>query len=341
MAKARHTINLALQGGGSHGAFAWGVLDRLLEDDGVDIDGISGTSAGAMNAAVLASGLVLGGRAGARAALRSFWETVSRIAIASPLQPTPLDAWLGRWNIDSSPAYVFMDVMSRLVSPYQANPFGLNPLADVLDETIDFACLTRPEAIRLFICATNVRSGNIKIFENAELSSQALLASACLPYLFQAVEVDGEHYWDGGYMGNPALFPLIERCGAQDIVIVQINPIRDSDVPKDARHIMDRANEIGFNATLIRELRSIELINKLSRGGSLSAGARHLKHMKIHMIEDEALMAELGFSSKLNAAWDFLFFLFDHGRRVADAWLVDHRDDLGVRSTWQAKREQA
>ena len=202
------------------------MLDRLLDDDGLAIDGICGTSAGAMNATVLAHGLLKGGRRGAQAALRRFWRRISEAGVFSPLRPTGVDAAMGSpWDMDWSPAYLTLDFLSRLASPYQVNPLNLNPLEEILADEVDFAALRGAGAVKLFVCATNVRRGNIKVFTNAELSAKALLASACLPSLFRAVEIDGESYWDGGYMGNPALFPLIRNCTCEDIVIVQINPI--------------------------------------------------------------------------------------------------------------------
>lgn len=333
----RKTVNLALQGGGAHGAFTWGVLDRLLEDDGLAFDGICGTSAGAMNGAVLAHGLLNGGRKGAQAALRRFWERVSETGAMSPLRPTPMDAIMGSpWDMDWSPAYQALDLLSRLASPYQVNPLELNPLEQILSEEIDFGVLQGVDAVKLFVCATNVRRGNIKVFTNPELSPKALLASACLPSLFRAVEIDGEPYWDGGFMGNPALFPLIRGCACEDVVIVQINPIRHDELPVESRHILDRVNEISFNATLIRELQAMDLVSGLAKAG-VQSSERRLKHIKVHMIADELLMGSLGFSSKLNTSWEFLMHLLDQGRRCADAWLTTHGGAIGKHSTFDVR----
>ena len=208
-------IDLGLQGGGSHGAFSWGVLDRLLEEPWLRIDAISGTSAGAMNAAVLADGWAEGGASGARAALDAYWERVARAAVFSPLQRTPLDRLLGRWSLDSSPAFIGFDLMARLFSPYDLNPRGFNPLETILHESIDFVRLAR-SPIKLFITATNVRTGRGHIFRNAEITPDVLMASACLPTMFQAVEIDGEAYWDGGFAGNPTITPLVRESDAQD-----------------------------------------------------------------------------------------------------------------------------
>ncbi|MBM3573334.1 MAG: patatin-like phospholipase family protein, partial [Alphaproteobacteria bacterium] len=218
-------INLALQGGGAHGAFTWGVLDRLLEDDRIAIEGISATSAGAMNAVVLAHGMMDGGRPGARAALDLFWRKISEAAQMSPLQPTWLDRLIGSKNLEYSPAYLAFDLMSRMLSPYQFNPLNVNPLSDVLDSVVDFERLHQCDQVQLYISATNVQTGKVRVFDNKEMSLQAVLASACLPFMFQTVEIDGEYFWDGGYMGNPAIFPLIYHCQSRDVVIVQINPM--------------------------------------------------------------------------------------------------------------------
>src|SRR5262245_47747923 len=235
-------VDLALQGGGSHGAFTWGVLDRLLEESWLQIAGISGTSAGAMNAAVLADGFAAGGSTGARKALEEYWRSVSRAAVFSPLQRSPLDRLMGRWSLDSSPAYLFTDLMSRMLSPYDLNPLGVNPLRNVLAESIDFARLAQAP-IKLFVTATRVRTGRGRIFRNAEITADVLLASACLPTMFRAIEIDGEPYWDGGYAGNPTITPLVRETDAHDTIIVQINPTERLDEPRTAADILNRLNE--------------------------------------------------------------------------------------------------
>jgi NTE family protein len=240
-------VDLALQGGGSHGAFTWGVLDRLLEEPWLGIDGISGTSAGAMNAAVLVDGHATGGAEGARTALNKFWRRVSEAARFSPLRRGPLDVILGRWTLDSSPIYVAMDLMSRLVSPYDLNPMGNNPLRAILAETIDFERLARAP-MKLFITATNVRTGRGRVFKNNAVTPDVLLASACLPTMFQAIEIDGEPYWDGGYSGNPTITPLIRECKSQDTILVQINPVERERSPRSASEILNRLNEVSFNS---------------------------------------------------------------------------------------------
>ena len=249
------TVSLALQGGGAHGAFTWGVLDRLLEDPRVNIDGVSATSAGAMNGAVLVYGMMRGGREGARALLREFWERIAESGRFSIFQPTPFDKLFGNHNLDNSPAYQVFDIWTRIFSPYQFNPQGVNPLRKILEDLIDFERLKHgSSAIKLFVNTTNVRTGKIRVFKQKEMSVEALLASSCLPHLFHAVEIEGEHYWDGGFMGNPAMFPLIYNCRASDIVIVEINPIVVEELPESARAIIDRMNSISFNATMMMSL---------------------------------------------------------------------------------------
>lgn len=322
-------VDLALQGGGSHGAFTWGVLDRLLEESRLRIEAISGTSAGAMNAAVLADGWAKGGAKAARAALDDYWRRVSRAAAFSPLQRSPLDRLLGRWTLDTSPAYIAFDMMSRMLSPYDLNPFGLNPLRAILAESIDFGRLTQAP-IKLFVTATSVRTGRGRIFRNAEITPDVLLASACLPTMFQAIEIDGELYWDGGYAGNPTITPLIRESDAQDTILVQINPRERTDPPRTAADILNRLNEISFNSPLMKELRMIALLRQVADPGS-GEGARWAG-MRTHRIKNERL-AEYGASSKLNAEWQFISTLKDEGRRSADEFLTAHGDDLGRQST--------
>ena len=322
-------VDFALQGGGAHGAFTWGVLDRLLEEPSLRIDGISGTSAGAMNAAVLAAGYAEGGAPQARRALERYWSYVSRTARFSPFRRTPLDVMLGRWTLDNSPLFVAMDVMSRLFSPYDFNVGGINPLRGILEELIDFGRI-KQGPIKLFISATNVRTGRVRVFRNAEISPDVLLASACLPTLFHAVEVDGENYWDGGYSGNPTITPLVRECQSQDTILVPINPIERPGTPETARDILNRLNEVSFNAVLLKELRMIALLRRVADPGS-SEGAQWAQ-MRIHLVRND-IMGELGYSSKLNAEWDFISMLHQEGRRAAEKFLTAHSNDIGTRST--------
>jgi len=322
-------IDLALQGGGSHGAFTWGVLDRLLEEPWFQIAGISGTSAGAMNAAVLADGWGAGGAAGAREALEKYWRRVSRAAAFSPMQRSPLDRLMGRWSLDSSPAYVFTDLMSRLLSPYDLNPLGFNPLREILVESIDFERLARAP-IKLFVTATRVRTGRGRIFRNAEINTDVLLASACLPTMFRAVEIDGEPYWDGGYAGNPTITPLVRETDARDTILVQINPTERLEEPRTAAEILNRLNEISFNSPLAKELRMIALLRQVVDPGN-GEGARWAQ-MKTHRIKSD-MLASFGASSKLNAEWAFVSTLREEGRRAAGEFIDHHGADLGERST--------
>ena len=322
-------VDLALQGGGSHGAFTWGVLDRLLEEPWLEIDGISGTSAGAMNAAVLVDGFAKEGAAEARAALETFWRRVSEAARFSPLRRGPLDMLLGRWTLDSSPIYVGMDLLSRLVSPYDLNPLGWNPLRDILAGFIDFMRLEQAP-IKLFISATNVRTGRVHVFKNNAITPDVLLASACLPTMFQAVEIDGEPYWDGGYSGNPTLTPLIRECKSHDTILVQINPVERQGTPRSASDILNRLNEVSFNAVLLKELRMIALLRQVANPGD-SEGALWAG-MRIHRVASDMLTA-LGASSKLNAEWEFFSLLREEGRKAAEVFLQTHASDLGSRST--------
>jgi NTE family protein len=327
-------VDLALQGGGAHGAFTWGALDRLLEEQWLKIDGISGTSAGAMNGAILADGFAEGGTDGARAALESFWRKVADAARFSPLRRTPLDLMLGRWTLDHSPVFIAMDLMARMFSPYDLNPGGTNPLRDILADCVHFDRLTQGP-IKLFVTATSLKTGQGRVFRNHEITPEVLLASACLPTMFQAIEIDGEAYWDGGYSGNPTITPLVRECRSRDTILVQINPVERTGAPRAARDILNRLNEVSFNAVLLKELRMIALLRQVADPGSgegaLWAG------MRIHRVASE-MMTDLGYSSKLNAEWDFLTMLRDEGRRAADAFLAEHRDNLGKRSTLDIDR---
>jgi NTE family protein len=322
-------VDLALQGGGAHGAYTWGVLDRMLEEDWLVIDAISGTSAGAMNAAVLASGYAKGGCAGARQALGDFWGQVADAARFSPFKRSPLDVLLGRWTLDNSPLFVAMDMMSRVVSPYSLNLGGANPLEAILAQAIDFEALA-DGPIKLFVTATNVRTGRGRVFRNREITPKALLASACLPTLFQAIEIDGDPYWDGGYSGNPTMTPLIRESEALDTILVQINPVERPGVPNTARDILNRLNEISFNAVLLKELRMMAMLRQKANPAT-GEGARWAA-MRVHRIASQT-MAELGYSSKLNAEWDFLTMLHAEGRRCAEAFHHVYKDHLGKRST--------
>jgi NTE family protein len=329
------TINLALQGGGSHGAFTWGVLDRLLEENRLWVEGISGTSAGALNAAILAQGFVRrGGRQGARDELDYFWRKISELARFSPVQRSAFDHVLGNWNIDGSPGAAWLDLIERVFSPYQLNPLNLNPLRDLLTDQLDIAAIQACDPLKLFVCATNVETGHARVFMRHEVTLDALLASACLPFTFQAVEIDGVPYWDGGYMGNPVIFPLIYYCDSTDVAIVQINPLVRKGTPRSPIEIVNRVSEISFNSSLIAEMRAIAFVQRLVEGNHLKGkAAARLKRMHIHMIGNEEKMLALGVTSKMNAHIDFLLYLKALGRTTADAWLKANWADIGKRSS--------
>jgi len=330
-------MNLALQGGGSHGAYAWGVLDRLFEEESIEFDGIVGTSAGAMNATVAAYGLAKGGNAGGREALHNFWRKISDAAKKGPLQPSMLDKMIGRGNMDYSPGWLFMDALSRMLSPYQLNPMNVNPLRDTLLEAVDFDFLHKENKVKLFICASNVMTGRHKVFTEKEVSVDAVLASACLPFMFQAVEIDGQHYWDGGYMGNPPLYPLFYHTNTPDVMIVQINPINIPELPTTAQNILDRINTLSFNSSLMREMRAIHFVTKLIDNGFDDDG--RLKRVNIHTIDAEDYLGKLSVSSKLNADWDFLQQLFKVGRAKAEDFLDQHYDKIGVTSSTDIEKK--
>lgn len=324
-------INLALQGGGSHGALTWGVLDRLLEDDRLAIAEISGTSAGAMNAVVLVDGFQRGGRDGARTALHDFWKAVSDASRFSPIQRSPWDRATGNYSLDLSPGYLFVEGLSRLFSPYDLNPMGVDPLRVILEGQVNFDNVNRCSDIAVHVTATHVRTGRARIFSRGAVTADAVMASACLPQISRAVEIDGEDYWDGGYSGNPALMPLVMSDASPDIVIVQINPVVRHETPRSAREIINRVNEISFNTSLIKELRAIYLMQQMISGKGLDVGPAGQTYL--HLIHADAEVQELSASSKSNAEWGYLSLLFEKGRGWAEAWLDAHYEALGTRST--------
>ncbi|CAM3852002.1 patatin-like phospholipase family protein [Vreelandella rituensis] len=325
-------IDLALQGGGSHGALTWGVLDRLLEDERLEIDGVSGTSAGAMNAVVMASGLHTGGREGAREALYTFWKAVSDAARFSPIQRSFWDRLMGNDSLDYSPSYLFFENLTQLVPPTKLNPLKVNPLRDLVLEQVDFDLVNACRKMKVFVTATNVRTGRAKIFRQPELSVDTVMASACLPFMFPAVEIGGEAYWDGGYSGNPALYPLVDDQGCRDLVVVQVNPLVRQKLPESSREILDRINEITFNSSLIKELRSIQLLHQLIDAEGLELES--YRSMRLHLIHAEQEVEKLSASSKMNAEWGFVSRLHAQGRAWAERWLNTHFDALGNHSTF-------
>lgn len=332
MTKKKKSLKLALQGGGAHGAFTWGVLDRLLDDDRIEIEALVGTSAGAMNAAVAAYGLGQGGPAKAKELLELFWRKSSEAGKKGPLQPSPIDKLFSIGNMDFSPMYHFFNSLSQVMSPYQLNPSNMNPLRDIIAEVVDFEALRASKAAaKLFICATNVKNGRIRVFNRDEVTPDAVMASACLPFLFQAVEIDGNHYWDGGYCGNPPIFPLIYEKGTSDILIVQINPVNIPEVPTTAAAILDRINTLSWNSSLMREMRAIQFVTNLLDTNELNR--EKYPRVFIHSVDAEETLSKFSVSSKLNPDWDFLCYLRDLGREKAESFLASHYDDLGKTST--------
>ncbi|MCX8080232.1 MAG: patatin-like phospholipase family protein [Bacteroidia bacterium] len=321
-------IDLALQGGGSHGAFTWGVIDRLLDDDRIQIDGICGTSAGAMNGVVTSYGLMKGGTKLAKHLLVKLWFKISEAGKFSPLQPTLLDKMVSKGNMDFSPGYKLFSLTTETLSPAQFNPFGFNPLEKILNSLIDFDELHKLQPPRLFVCATNVLTCEPKVFGPDEITLKSILASACLPYMYHAVEINGEYFWDGGFMGNPPLWPLIEHTeNTDDILLIQINPIRIHKVPQTVEEIKDRINEISFNSSLIHELKYIKLKQEVLKKNNIKNHAFH--EIRIHNIKSENYLNDLNLSSKLNTSWDFLMHLKEQGYKACQDWLDKNFDRLG------------
>jgi NTE family protein len=329
--KAEKTVALALQGGGAHGAFTWGVLDQLLEDGRLAIEAVTGASAGAMNAVVLLEGWSRDGPEGAREQLRKFWKRVSLDGVLSPIQRTLFDQFLGFWSAGGTPAHLWLNAWSQAASPYELNPLDINPLRQALGEIIDFERVRACTQARVFVGATNVWTGKIRIFNGPELTAEHVLASACLPKIFQAVEIEGEPYWDGGYSGNPALFPLFYETRTDDIVLVQINPIERRETPRTVHEIENRLTEITFNGTLLRELRAVEFVTRLIDQGKLSR--KEYKRVNMHRIHGGRRLDEYTASSRLNADWAFFKELKDLGRAAARRWLRENYEAIGERST--------
>ncbi|NBU59956.1 MAG: patatin-like phospholipase family protein [Betaproteobacteria bacterium] len=336
----RKKVSLALQGGGAHGAFAWGVMDKILEDGRLEIEGLSGTSAGSMNAAVAAYGLIKGPE-GAREALHEFWHSISKAGERfSPLQQTPFEKFFHGWKIEHSMANQMFKFMSHTLSPYQINPQNFNPLKDVLESVVDFEELEQHSKTKLFITATNVRTGKARVFDAPEVTAQVCLASACLPYLFQAVEIEGEHYWDGGFMGNPVLYPLFYHTESRDVIIVHINPIERPGPPTAIEDIYNRVNEISFNTSLIKELRAVAFVQKMMDEGWIKDEYRDkMKYVLMHSIRADNAMSDLSVTTKFAWQWEFLTMLRDRGRAYAQQWIADNYDHVGVRSSVDIHKE--
>jgi NTE family protein len=325
--KAQKTVALALQGGGAHGAFTWGVLDALLEDGRLAIEAVTGASAGAMNAVVLVEGWLAGGIDGARSALETFWRRTSIDSSFSTAQRGLLSQLLGSWSNQA-----WSELISQKLSPYQTNPLNINPLRSAIDELIDFERVRTCTDVQVFVSATNVWTGKVAIFKTPELTADHVMASACLPTVFQAVTIDGVPYWDGGYMGNPALFPLFDETMTDDILLVQINPVERRQTPRTATEIHDRLIEITFNSNLLRELRAVAFVKQLIKEGKLSP--KEYKNVHMHRIDGSGVLDDFGASSQRKAEWDFFLELRDAGRRTAQSWLLANYEAIGDHGTF-------
>lgn len=330
-------VSLALQGGGSHGAFTWGVLDRLLEDGRLAFEGISGASAGAMNAAVMAQGYVEGGREGARAALERFWSSLSTREPFDFIQPDFAPAMP---NPTPMPGMQALLAMTRFFSPTQLNPLDINPLRDILVEQVDFERLREQREIKLFIAATQVSTGTLKIFRNKDLSVEALLASACLPSLHRPIEINGEAYWDGGLTANPPIFPLLHACAARDVMVVLLHPSRRAGTPTSSHDIGQRLSEISFSSAFFTELSALALAKREAENSTLAFGSleRRLRQLNVHMIDANELMEQLSNLSKLNTQASFIRSLQQQGRERASEWLEQHFERIGQASTFDLGR---
>lgn len=345
-------VNLALQGGGSHGAFTWGVLDALLEDGRIAIEGISGTSAGAMNAVALAHGIAQSqGKSkqsandAARTSLTDFWNGVVSMGALGEAQRAPFEMLMGSLGGDASPMGQMMSsvtnmwstAMTQSMSPYQNNPLDINPLKKFLEKQIDFQAIAALKSLKLFVVATGVTTGKAEVFSGKRVTAQAVMASACLPTLFKAVEIEGNHYWDGGYSGNPAIHPLIYNCTSRDIVLVQINPIKRDNLPTTAAQIVDRMNEITFNAGLLAEMRAIDFVKRLIAQGKLDAN--QYKDVLMHRIDGGELLEDYTAASKVSTNSQMIHALRDLGRACAKKWLKQHFDHIGKQATLNIARD--
>jgi len=341
-------INLALQGGGAHGAFTWGVLDALLADPRIAFEGVSGTSAGAMNAVAMAHGFAIAAgkdaierRESAREALSAFWNGVIAMGSVAQAQKAAIDIMLGGVGLFASPANAWMNSLAnewtQSLSPYEANPLDINPLRDLLERQIDFERLQHAHELKIFVVATRVSTGQAEVFSGKRLSAQAVLASACLPQAFHAVEIDGDHYWDGGYSGNPAIHPLIYECTSRDVLLVQINPTHRDKLPTNSTEIMDRVNEITFNAGLIAEMRAIDFVKRLLAEGKLDPA--HYKDVLLHRIDGGIALQAYPGASKIVASEVQIREWRDMGRAATRDWLKHKLSALGVQSTINIKRD--
>jgi len=331
-------INLALQGGGAHGSFTWGVLEQLLTDGRLEFEGISGTSAGAVNAVMLADGLARGGAEEAIKRLADFWRAVSNNGNLPPLQRAVVERMLSFIPLEGTPMQAWLDMISKYFSPYDFNPLNINPLKDLFERFVDFEGLRSYSDLQLFISATNVQTGRVRVFPRDKITAEALMASACLPLLFRAVEIDGIPYWDGGYLGNPVIFPFFGTTKTEDVLVVQINPLIRQTTPTAAGEIMNRINEVIFNSSLISEYRAIEFVARLIDQGRLprGMGAGQYRRINVHRI---VLGPEYDAASKISTDYDFFQTLHVNGKRAARRFLDQHFDDIGVKSTVDLRAE--
>ncbi len=338
---ARKRINLALQGGGAHGAFTWGVLDHLLDDGRIEIEGISGASAGAVNAVMLADGLARGGPAEARKRLAEFWRAASFAGGLPAVQRAVVERLFSFVPLEGSPVQAWFEALSNYFSPYDVNPLNINPLKDLITRFVDFEAVRNCKELQLFISATNVHTGRLHVFSRDKISADAVMASACLPMLFRAVEIDGVPYWDGGYLGNPVIFPFFSTTETEDVLVVQINPLVRQQTPKSSQEIVNRLNEITFNSSLLSEYRAIEFVSRLIDHGRLphGKGPGQYRRIKVHRVVLDGAGRAYDGSRKLANDYDFFELLRDTGRRTARRFLDEHFDDIGVKSTVDLRAE--
>lgn len=331
VANPKKKVAIAMQGGGAHGAFAWGVMDRLLEDDRIEVVGASGTSAGGMNAASMIEGIIKGSNAGGKARMNDYWREMADLSKkTSPYQLNPIDKIMKHYNLDHSFGYLAMNAIQSLLSPYEWNPTNKNPFLDFIRDFFDFQAIRTSKDKKIFLGATHVKTGKIKIFSNDQFCADALMASACLPFLYQSVKVDGEYYWDGGYIANPAIYPLIYNTSAQDIILIQLTNTHTDKIPSSKAEITDRLKEITYNGCLVHEMRAIHFISKLIDEGKIVDPS--VKRVGMHVIKNEYAFKGLNLSSALNTDWDFLQMLKNEGRKTADHWIMEHFDNLGSKT---------
>jgi NTE family protein len=337
----RKKINLALQGGGAHGAFTWGVIDQLLEDGRIEVEGISGASAGAMNAIMLADGLARGGPEEARKRLADFWRAASLGGNLPAAQRALMARLFSFMPLEGTPVQAWFDAMSSYFSPYDTNPLNINPLKDVIERFVDFDAVRKYEPIQLFVSATNVFTGRLHIFKRDTITADAVMASACLPMLFRAVEIDGVPYWDGGYLGNPVIFPFFSTTETEDVLVVQINPMTRREVPRSSQEIMNRLNEITFNSSLLTEYRAIEFVSRLIVQGRLprGKGPGEYRRVNVHRVVLDAEGRTYNAGTKVSNDYDFFELLREDGRRAARRFLDEHFEHIGARSTVDMRGE--